>query len=323
MPPSAVKTAITDSPNEAARYIRKGDLAAFPTETVYGLGANALEEAAVRKIYAAKERPVDNPLIVHLASPGRITKVASSIPETAQLLIDRFMPGPITLILPRASHLPDVVSAGLPTVGVRVPRHPTAHAFLKACGKPVAAPSANLSGRPSPTTWQAVRDDLAGRIACILVGAATEVGLESTVVDCTRAAPTVLRAGAITLEQLRGLLPSVTVLGDQPPSEEVAPKSPGTRHRHYAPAARVRLVDHPDQAPAHERAAYIGLDSPSHPDRFQRTVRCDDVASYARRLFDFFRQCDQAGLRVIYCQRVASEGLGLALMDRMERAARR
>ena len=322
MSPSAVKTAITDSPEEAARYIRKGDLAAFPTETVYGLGANALKEAAVRKIYAAKRRPTDNPLIVHLAFPKYIVNVASSIPETAQLLINHFMPGPITLILPRAPHLPEVVSAGLPTVGVRVPRHPTAHAFLKACRKPVAAPSANLSGRPSPTTWQAVREDLAGRIACILVGGATEVGLESTVVDCTRAAPTVLRAGAITLEQLRELLPSTTVPGNQTSSEEGSARSPGTRHRHYAPAARVRLVDHPDQAPVHERAAYIGLDPPSHPDRFRRTARCGDVASYARRLFDFFRQCDEAELRVIYCQRVASDGLGLALMDRLERAAR-
>ena len=323
MPPFAVKTAITDSPEEAARYIRKGELAAFPTETVYGLGANALEETAIRKIYAAKSRPADNPLIVHLSSPSSIPSVASSIPEAGRLLIDRFMPGPITLILPRASHLPGVVSAGLPTVGVRVPRHPTAQAFLKACRKPVAAPSANLSGRPSPTTWQAVQDDLSGRIACILTGAATEVGLESTVVDCTRATPAVLRAGAITLEQLRGLLPSITISGSQPLSEEASARSPGTRHRHYAPTAQVHLVAHPDEVSAHENAAYIGLDPPSYPGRFQRIARCGDVASYARRLFDFFRQCDQAGLRVIYCQCVASEGLGLALMDRMERAARR
>lgn len=314
-------TLLTADPDAAAAFIRRGELAAFPTETVYGLGANALNERAVRKIFEAKERPADNPLIVHLANPDSVTAVARSVPSTAQQLMDHFMPGPLTLILPRRRRVPGIVSAGLQTVGVRVPRHPTAHTFLGACSTPVAAPSANLSGRPSPTTWQAVQEDLDGRIACILQGPQTEVGLESTVIDCTQDPPVLLRAGAVALEELRRVVSSVD-LASSDTSDAPSP-SPGTRHRHYAPNAHVRLVEHPDEAPPEGRRAYIGLTPPSRPAAFQCVETCDSLTAYAQHLFAFFRYCDQQRVSTIYCQRVSPDGLGRALLDRIHRAAAR
>ena len=165
-------THLTESPEDAAAYIRRGQTVAFPTETVYGLGADAFNGDAVQQIFAAKGRPSDNPLIVHIADRAQVDRLAASVPGPARALMDRFFPGPLTLILPRCPDVPSVVTAGLDTVGVRMPDHPVAQRFLAACGTPVAAPSANRSGRPSPTTWQAVRDDLDGRIPCILKAAA-------------------------------------------------------------------------------------------------------------------------------------------------------
>ena len=200
-----MQTLLTTSPRSAAEFIRRGETVAFPTETVYGLGANALDETAVAKIFAAKGRPADNPLIIHLAEAEQMHTVAREINAAAHNFIEHFFPGALTLVVPKTERVPPNVTAGLATVGVRVPAHELAREFLRACAVPVAAPSANLSGRPSPTTWEAVREDLDGRIACILQGAQTEVGLESTVVDCTGDVPLVLRAGAVTLEQLRAV----------------------------------------------------------------------------------------------------------------------
>lgn len=313
-----MKTLLTASPEEAAAFIRRGEIVAFPTETVYGLGADAFNEEAIRKIFAAKERPADNPLIVHLADLGQLPRVAARVPPAAQALVEAFFPGPLTLILPRRAEVPAVVSGGLPTVGVRMPRHPVAQAFLAACGVPVAAPSANRSGRPSPTTWEAVRADLEGRIPCILVGERTEAGLESTVVDCTGETPVVLRAGVVTLEALRAVLPG-TRLAEA--TAEALARSPGARYRHYAPRARVRLVDAPEAAEPGADAAYIGLAPPPDPDAFGRVRVVKSVEAYAHELFDFFRRCDAEGIRTIYCQPVPPAGLGLALMDRLHRAA--
>ncbi len=314
-----METLLTDDPAEAAALLRAGEAVAFPTETVYGLGADAFDPDAVRKIFAAKRRPADNPLIVHLSGLDQLPTVARSVSASARTLIDRFFPGPLTVLLPRQPSLPSVVTAGLDTVGVRMPRHSVARAFLAACGRPVAAPSANVSGRPSPTTWQAVQADFDGRIACILKGDRTPAGLESTVVDCTGAKPVLLRAGVVTLEALRSVLPDVLV-----PEEEVlgtAP-SPGMRHRHYAPNARVRVIDHPSQAIPAPDTAYIGLDAPERHTAFGLVLQCNDMAHYAHELFHFFRCCDTAGLATIYAQAVAPEGLGRALMDRLHRAAR-
>jgi L-threonylcarbamoyladenylate synthase len=315
-----VDTILTRSPEEAAAHIRAGRLAAFPTETVYGLGADAFQPDAVEAIFAAKGRPVDNPLIVHLADRSQAVQVASTLPTAADRLLDAFAPGPITCIVPRHPDLPSVVTAGLDTVGVRIPGHATAQAFLRACGTPVAAPSANRSGRPSPTTWQAVQEDLDGRIACILQGEPAEAGVESTVVDCTADPPAVLRPGAVPVEALRGVLGSVDVPDDD--ASDDAPRSPGTKHRHYAPAARVHVVDDSSEAEPGGAAAYIGLDPPPVED-FAVARRPADVEAYAHEVFAFFRECDRAGCADIYAQRVPPEGLGRALNDRLERAAAR
>lgn len=310
-------TFLTDDPAAAAAVLRQGGAVAFPTETVYGLGARAFAPDALRRIFEAKGRPSDNPLILHLATAEQLPLVAASVPPAARRLLDAFTPGPLTLVLPRHPDVPRIATAGLDTVGVRVPAHPLAHAFLSACGEPVAAPSANRSGRPSPTTWEAVQADLDGRIDAILRGAPASVGLESTVVDVTGDVPVVLRAGAVTLEALRAICPGATLVA----TADQHRRSPGTRHRHYAPTARVQLVDAAREAAPDPEAGYIGLDAPPHRAVFGLVAVCPDVASYAQQLFDFFRRCEAAGLHTVFCQRVASTGLGLALMDRLQRAA--
>lgn len=312
------ETLLTTDVHEAAALIRRGELVAFPTETVYGLGADAFNPEAVRKIFKAKGRPLDNPLIVHIAHLDQLARLVRDVPEAARRFMERFFPGPLTLVLPRHPDVPDEVTAGLPTVGVRMPRHPVAQAFLEACGTPVAAPSANRSGRPSPTRWEAVYADLNGRIACILQGDRSDMGLESTVVDCTGSEPVVLRAGAVPLEALREVVPETRLVGDE---ASLKARSPGTRYRHYAPKARVVLVDHPDEAVPDPRHAYIGLTPPAHPEAFGACCVCPDVETYAYELFDFFRRCDAQGCTRIYAQRVPRTGLGLALMDRLKRAA--
>jgi len=312
------ETLLTTDVHEAAALIRRGELVAFPTETVYGLGADAFNPEAVRKIFKAKGRPLDNPLIVHIVHLDQLAHLVRDVPEAARRFMERFFPGPLTLVLPRHPDVPDEVTAGLPTVGVRMPRHPVAQAFLEACGTPVAAPSANRSGRPSPTRWEAVYADLNGRIACILQGDRSDMGLESTVVDCIGSEPVVLRAGAVPLEALRAVVPETRLVGDE---ASLKARSPGTRYRHYAPRARVVLVDHPDEAVPDPRHAYIGLTPPAHPEAFGACCVCPDVETYAYELFDFFRRCDAQGCTRIYAQRVPRTGLGLALMDRLERAA--
>jgi len=250
---------------------------------------------------------------------SQIDLLATKVTSAAEKFIEAFFPGPLTLVLPKREAVPSIASAGLDTIGVRMPRHPAAQEFLRACSVPVVAPSANLSGRPSPTTWQAVRDDLDGRISCILKGDQTEVGLESTVIDCTGRAPVLLRAGAITLEELRAVVPA-TRLGSNDVTEA---RSPGLKHRHYSPTARVVVVQSADAAPAND-AAYIGIDalSPAAAKIFSQVLVCRNIEEYARSLFHFFRRCDAAGVKIIYCQSVREDGLGLALMDRIKRAAR-
>ncbi len=202
-----MRTVLTRSAAEAAQVIKKGGLAAFPTETVYGLGADVFNEAALGNIFAAKDRPADNPLIVHIASLEQIGLLTSAVTASAEKFIAAFFPGPLTLVLPKSGNVSSLATAGLDSVGIRMPGNRLAQEFLRLCATPVAAPSANLSGRPSPTTWQAVFEDLDGRIDCILQDEETEVGLESTVVDCTGEVPQVLRSGAVTLEQLREVVP--------------------------------------------------------------------------------------------------------------------
>ena len=312
-----VKTLLTKSPEEAAEFIRRGGVVAFPTETVYGLGADVFDESAIRKIFDAKKRPVDNPLIAHIGTLEQINELAAQIPPDARKLIDRFFPGPLTIVLPKTERVPKLATAGLETIGVRMPGNPTAREFLKACGVPVVAPSANLSGRPSPTTWTAVSEDLNGRIDCILQGDQAEVGLESTVVDCTGDVPTVLRKGAVSLEQLREVVPEVLQLSDN--DEGSALKSPGLRHKHYSPRAAVELVEFDSGYRLTRSDSYIGLHEPSGEAAF--VVECPSVADYAHSLFEFFRESDRRGVTRIVCEAVAEDGIGAALMDRIRRAA--
>ena len=312
-----MKTILTTDPEQAAAVIKRGGLAAFPTETVYGLGADAFKAAALRNIFAANQRPQDNPLIVHVADVEQIVQLSDDITPAAHKFITAFFPGPLTVVLTKAPEVPLTVTAGLDSVGVRMPRNATAAEFLKACGTPVAAPSANLSGRPSPTTWQAVLEDLDGRIDCILQDEATEIGLESTVVDCTSDVPRLLRQGAISLEQLRSVVPATEAYNDE--STDIV-RSPGLKHKHYSPRARVVVIGGEIVEPAGETAAYIGITPLAG--KFELIKLCPTVDDYASSLFEFFRDCDRFGADVIYCEAVDESGIGAALMDRLTRAAR-
>ena len=312
-----LETVLTTSPNEAAEFIKRGGVVAFPTETVYGLGANVFDEEAIKKIFVAKGRPTDNPLIAHIGDVSQISLLASNITESARQFIEVFFPGSLTVVLPKSERVPLIATAGLQTVGVRQPNHPIANEFLKACKVPLVAPSANLSGKPSPTTWQAVFEDLNGKIDCILKGEQTEVGLESTVVDCTGDVPLVLRAGAVTLEQLQTVVPSTRIASAK--KDEPA-RSPGLKYKHYSPRARVVLIDSPNEAEANNENAFIGLTQNNFD--FGMKQICSSVEEYAHNLFLFFRKCDEAGIKIIYCQKVEEKDLGLALMDRLKRAAK-
>jgi len=312
-----MKTILTTLPNEAAEFIKRSGIVAFPTETVYGLGANVFDENAIRKIFEAKGRPPDNPLIAHIADVSQVQLLTSHVTESAQKFIEAFFPSPLTIVLPKAESVPLIATAGLQTVGVRQPNHPRANEFLKACDVPLVAPSANLSGRPSPTTWQAVFEDLNGKIDCILKGEQTQVGLESTVVDCTADVPLVLRAGAVTLEQLQRVIPSTRIANTK---EDEPARSPGLKHRHYSPKAKVVLIDSINEADANKEDAFIGLTDNNFD--FGLKQICSSVEDYAHDLFLFFRSCDEAQIKTIYCQKVEEKDLGLALMDRLKRAAK-
>jgi L-threonylcarbamoyladenylate synthase len=311
-----VRTVLTTNPLEAAEFVKAGGVVAFPTETVYGLGANVFDADAVQKVFDAKRRPADNPLIAHVASAAQIEELTTVITDNARTLIDAFFPGPLTVVLPRSPDVPLIATAGLDTIGVRMPSNELAQAFIAACFTPLVAPSANLSGRPSPTTWEAVLEDLDGKIDCILQGEPTEIGLESTVVDCSDGAPLLLRPGAVSLGDLRAVMPETRAAGSD---DEAVKKSPGTRHPHYSPRARVMVFDLASHISDSTSAAYIGVTRP--PIEFAYTHVCEDVREYAHSLFEFFRECDRRGIEAIYCEPVENSGIGAALMDRIRRAA--
>ncbi|HMS10654.1 MAG TPA: L-threonylcarbamoyladenylate synthase, partial [Pyrinomonadaceae bacterium] len=235
---SAISTVRTTDPTAAAGFIIRGGVAAFPTETVYGLGAAIFDKTAIRKIFEAKGRPSDNPLIAHIGEIGQVELLALEVGSDAKKLMEHFFPGPLTIVVKKADAVPAIATAGLDTIGIRMPKSELALAFLRACGTPIVAPSANISGRPSPTTWQAVLEDLDGRIDCILQGEPTDIGLESTVVDCSVEPPVLLRRGAVSIDELRAVLPTIRELTS---SEAGAEKSPGLRHRHYSPRAKVAI----------------------------------------------------------------------------------
>lgn len=314
MPAEAPDTAALD---EAARVLRAGGLVAFPTETVYGLGANVRDPEALARLFAAKARPADNPLIVHAADPGAAWTVVARVTPLATRLAARFWPGPLTLVLVASADVPAAVTAGLSTVAVRVPDHPVARALLQTSGLAVAAPSANRSGRPSPTTAEHVVADLGSAVDVVLDGGPCAVGVESTVVDARGEVPVVLREGAITREDLG--------LGDDAPEGDLQ-ASPGTSHRHYAPSCEVRL------APAGEGAALaaalargggrVGLVAPGPaPEGIVAVARVADAGALARGLYAALRAAEREAVDVLVVEAVAETGIGRAVMDRLRRAA--
>ena len=310
-------TELTTDPRRAAAVLQRGGTCAVPTETVYGLAALADDADAVEAVFQAKGRPSDNPLIVHVSRVEDVEHVAEMTPA-AGALFHAFPPGPLTVVLQARPGLAPAVTAGLETVAVRVPQGREIRDVLGWLGAPVVAPSANRSGRPSPTTWQAARDDLDGRIDAILQAPPTRIGIESTVVDATGSVPLVLRPGAVSLADLRAVVP-LARLAD--PLADALRQSPGTRHRHYAPRATVRLVAVGDAEPSPD-AAWIGLSTP--PPGYGAVTVCRELPDYARRLFDAFRQSDAAGLARIDAEAVPEDGgLGSAVMDRLRRAAQR
>ncbi len=313
-----MQTILTDSIEEAASILNAGGIVAFPTETVYGLGAGIGHPEAISRLFLAKGRPADNPLIVHIFRTEQLEEVAAAINLQAQRLIKSFFPGPLTLVLPKNPAVPYSVTAGLETVGVRCPANPVAREFLRLCGCAVAAPSANRSGLPSATNWEAVMQDLDGKIDCLLRGKPSTIGLESTIVDCSGATPMLLRAGAVTLEQLQAVVPEITANALM--EQEEQPKCPGLKYPHYAPKASIVLCRADEKiAAGSDSSAFIGMSLP--PQGVTLFKVCRTLEEYGRELFGFFRLCDARGIQVIYCELPSSEGLGRAIRDRLMRAA--
>jgi L-threonylcarbamoyladenylate synthase len=257
-------------------------------------------------------------LIVHIGNKEQIAQLTSEISAPAQKLIDFFFPGPLTVVVKKSGRVSELATAGLETIGVRMPQNKIASEFLQRCATPVVAPSANISGRPSPTTWQAVLEDLDGKIDCILKGEPTKFGLESTVIDCASEKVRVLRSGSISLEDLKKIVPEISLAGEK---EEGAAKSPGIRHQHYAPEAKVEIVSSAQKATAGKKNAFIGLENP--PGEFGAVKIVSSKDDYARELFEFFRACDRVGVEKIFCEKTDETGIGLALMDRIRRASKR
>ncbi|MDX2168690.1 MAG: L-threonylcarbamoyladenylate synthase [Deltaproteobacteria bacterium] len=305
----------------AAQALRAGELVAFPTETVYGLGAVATDAAAVARIFAVKQRPAFDPVIVHVESLDRARRVVARLDGAARRLAERFWPGPLTLVLPRAADIPDIVTAGLPTVGVRLPSHPVAQALIAATDRPIAAPSANPFGYVSPTTAAHVAAQLGDAVPLILDGGACAVGLESTIVGFADGQPTLLRSGAITLEMLEAELGAVRVATDTP-----LPTAPGQLPRHYAPRTPLTLIDSPAAVAAAERqhAALLATGPVADTDGFAHVERLSndgDLLVAATRLFAAMRALDAGGFARVYALRVAETGIGRAIMDRLRRAS--
>jgi L-threonylcarbamoyladenylate synthase len=316
----------------AAEILRAGGLVAFPTETVYGLGAHALDPDAVARIYAAKGRPGYNPLIVHVATTERARTLAAAWPDAAERLAAAFWPGPLTLVVPRAAGVPDAVTAGLPDVALRIPAHPVAQALLAAADLPVAAPSANRSTEVSPTTGAHVQRSLGARVDLILDAGPTPVGIESTVVSLAGPVPTILRPGTLSAGDLAAVVGEVAVAGDVHRRPGAALPSPGTMDRHYAPRAEVRLW-HPNEREAALSDAAAVLAAGRRIGILARTdvelpgARVERMpagpAAYAARLYAALHDMDDAGCEVVLIERVPDDPAWAGLRDRLRRAAHR
>lgn len=321
---------------QAANVLKAGGLVAFPTETVYGLGANGLDEEAVKKIYIAKGRPSDNPLILHISSMEELAPLVEEIPDLAYKCIDRFWPGPLTIIFKKSNIIPAIITAGLDSVAIRMPNHPIALSLIKQAGVPIAAPSANLSGKPSPTKGNHVIDDMSGKIDMIIDGGNTGVGLESTVLDLSTDLPTILRPGGVTLEDLKEFIPNVVQDGSITNKEEI-PKSPGQKYKHYAPSAEMLLfvgdlenvVDEINYRANNllkegKRVGILATEETKDKYALGEIIVSgsrNNTRTIAHNLFDTLRRFDGLDVDIILAEGVDYDYLGMAIMNRMIKAS--
>jgi len=322
----------------AADLLKQGKLVAFPTETVYGLGANGLDGQAVAKIYQAKGRPSDNPLILHIANQQEMIPLVTEIPVNAQVLIDQYWPGPLTVVLKKAQIVPDIVSGGLDTVAIRLPGSIVARELITRAGVPLAAPSANTSGRPSPTSAQAVLADLDGRIDAVIDGGVCDIGVESTVVDCTTPVPTLLRPGGITMEMLMETLGEIEIDPTLGGSTQSVPRAPGMKYTHYAPVVPMTLFEgtYPHIGDLILREIRVALAagrkvgvivSNETAQRLPTTVLAavygsrQHTTEIAANLYTAIRSFDDSSVDIIYAEGIPEEGLGLAVMNRLRKAS--
>lgn len=323
---------------EAGKVIRNGGTVAFPTETVYGLGANALDDEAVKKIFIAKGRPQDNPLIIHV-STKEISGLVKDVPEVAQKIIDKFWPGPLTVILEKKDIIPNVTSANLNTIGIRMPNSEIALKLIELAERPIAAPSANISGRPSPTEVERCVEDLNGRVDYIIGGESSDIGVESTIVDCTVNPPLVLRPGGITLEMLKEINPEIELdkALKSKPNDDFKPKAPGMKYKHYAPNAHLKIIKGKNEKTIEiineivenyiEKGNDVAiLTTKENLNKFNngKVISLgseNDLKEIAKNLFEALRKCDDLGVQYILCQGFEENGVGLAIMNRLNKAA--
>jgi len=323
----------------AAKVIKEGGLVAFPTETVYGIGVNSFNEEAIKKIFIAKGRPQDNPLIVHIAELEQIYGLVKEVPQKAKTLMKKFWPGPLTLIFKKSQKVPYVNTAGMDTVAIRMPSNTIAHLLIKRAEVPISAPSANVSGKPSPTDASHVIEDLYGKVDVIIDGGKCDVGVESTVLDLTEKVPVILRPGAVTLEMLREVIGNVEVDPSllKKPQEDLKPKSPGMKYKHYSPNAEVYIVTgdlekvvKKIQELTEEQLKYgkkVGImatvQTSTQYEKGEIIVVGDRnrPETIAKNLFEVLRQFDKKGVDVIFAESFEYDNIGLAIMNRLEKAA--
>ena len=311
-----------------AKLIKQGEVVAFPTETVYGLGANALDSESVKKIYSAKGRPSDNPLIVHIADKNDICKIAKELPPLAEIVVEKLMPGPITIVLKKLPVVPDAVTGGLDTVAVRIPSGEIALELIKRSGCPICAPSANTSGKPSPTTAEHCYDDLNGKISAIIDGGECSVGVESTVIDFTRPIPRLLRAGGTALETIEDLIGKIEVV-----KNSTVALCPGMKYKHYSPTAqvymalkneneRVRMLSFCKNAVKEGKKLVVICSQEYLPYFAEFNCYCygKDDRDYAKSVFSLLRKSDDDGYDTVVCQGVDESGYGRGVYNRLEKA---
>lgn len=307
-----------------ASLLKKGEVVALPTETVYGLGANALNPKAVKKIFKAKGRPTDNPLIVHIYNMKQLKLIAKDISDDAKKLMRKFWPGPLTLILPKTKKVPDIITAGRETVGVRMPHHRIALALIRNADLPIAAPSANSFGKPSPTISKHVIEDLSGKIAAIIDGGSVKIGIESTIIDMTSKTPVLLRPGGITLEEIQKIIGKISVHEsvNHPQKKMKDALAPGMKYKHYSPKAKVILLEKTSLKKALEMypsAIAISLNKTIKEKKNVKYIK--NLNHLAKEIFFYFREADEKNIPIIIVDKIPEKGIGMSILNRVKKAA--